>query len=68
MINNKITSNTKIEDFPEIISIDDIATYLNVRKSIANSLIVDKVIPSIKVGKKMVRIKTKDFREYLDNN
>ena len=63
----KITSNTKLEDFPEIISIDDIAAYLHVSKSVANSLVVDKVIPSLKVGKKMVRIRTEDFKKYLDS-
>ena len=64
---SKITSNTKLEDFPEIISIDDIAAYLHVSKSVANSLVVDKVIPSLKVGKKMVRIRTEDFKKYLDS-
>ena len=40
----KITSNTKLEDFPEIISMDDIAAYLQVSKNVVNCLILDKTI------------------------
>ncbi len=62
----KITSNTKLEEFPEIISIKDIASYLRVSETIIKGLVADKTIPSVRIGKKMVRIKTKDFVEYLN--
>lgn len=57
-------SNSKLDDFPEMISMDVIAEYLKVSKPTAKSWLEDNNITIFKIGK-MLRVKKDDFKQLL---
>ena len=61
----KDDTNVKFEDLPEILSLDDIANYLRVTKPVVITMIEENNIPTIKVGKKLVRIKKEVIRDFI---
>ena len=58
-------SNIRLEDLPEMLSIDDIAEYMRVTRPVVINMIEDYKIPVIKAGKKLIRINKEDFKTFL---
>ena len=57
----------KLEDLPEMLSIEDIAGYMRVTRPVITTMIDEYNIPTIKVGKKLIRINKNDFKTFLDS-
>ena len=63
----KEIKNIKFEDLPEVLSLDDIADFLHVTKPLVITIISENNIPTLQVGKKMVRVMKDDFKKaYID--
>lgn len=58
--------NVKFDDLPEILSLDDIANYLRVTKPVVVNMIEENNISTIKVGKKLIRVKKEVIKNFLD--
>ena len=58
--------NVKFDDLPEILSLDDIASYLRVTKPVVIDMIEENNLSTIKVGKKLIRVKKEVIKNFLD--
>lgn len=59
-----IMTNSKLNDLPELIGIEDIAKHLNVSKASAKTWLEENKIDIIKIGK-MIRVRKDDYKNLL---
>lgn len=60
--------NEILTDMPPMLSIKELANYLNIGKSLANKLISNGEIGSVRVGEKLIRVPKEEVIKYLNNN
>ncbi|MGG1638292.1 helix-turn-helix domain-containing protein [Paenibacillus sp. NRS-1760] len=58
---------SKIEDLPDILEVDDIRTYLGISKTAAYNLVKSGEFHVVKVGR-IFRIPKKSFQTWLQGN